>query len=152
MKLLIGLTVGCLVVVLAAPTLALAQGRHRGRLYTKSDVDRIIKRVEDHSDSFTKLVDRSLDRGVLDGTEAEDRINEQIKDLEEALDELREEFDKRDRWEETRENVQKVINEADEVNAIVHRRKLAPKIEAEWVGLRVDINRLAGIYNVRRLK
>jgi hypothetical protein len=138
--------------LMALSVSALAQGRHRGRFYTKADVDRIIKRVEERSDIFKKSVDESLDNGRLDGTEAEDRINDQIKDLESALDELRDEFDKRDKWLEVRENVVKVINEADEVNLIFRRRTLARRVEAEWITLRVDLNKLAGIYNVRLLK
>ncbi|HEY7543779.1 MAG TPA: hypothetical protein VID27_02800 [Blastocatellia bacterium] len=138
--------------LLALSITAMAQGRYRGRRYTKADVDRIIKRVETHSDTFTKAVDRSLDNGRLDGTEAEDRINEQVKDLEKALDELRGEFDKRDAWIEVRENVVKVIDEAQDVNAIFHRRHLKPLIEGEWFALRAEINKLAGIYNVRLLK
>ncbi|MEW6213275.1 MAG: hypothetical protein AB1631_33570 [Acidobacteriota bacterium] len=149
-KKLFSLTVVCL--LLALSVTALAQGRYRGRRYTKADVDRIIKRVETHSDTFTKSVDRSLDNGRLDGTEAEDRINEQVEDLEKALDELRSEFDKRDQWLEVRENVVKVVDEAEDVNAIFHRRRLNRVIENQWVALRAEINKLAGIYNVRLLK
>jgi hypothetical protein len=147
---IIGFGVFTLVLAIAAP--ATAQGRYRGRHYSKAEVERIIKRVEDRSDTFKKHVDESLDRGVLDGTRAEDRINDQIKDFEKALDELRGEFDRRDNWLEVRENVVKVINEADDVNAIFRARSLRARVEAEWVALRSDINRLAGVYNVRRLK
>jgi hypothetical protein len=147
---IIGLGIFTLVFSLAA--VANAQGRHRGHRYSKSDVERIIKRVETRSDSFRKHVDDSLDNGVLDGTRAEDRINDQIKDLEKALDELRNEFDRHDDWLDVRENVVKVINQADEVNAIFRNRSLRAKVEAEWLALKSDINRLAGIYNVRRLK
>lgn len=149
-KNLFSLMIVCLLLALSVS--ALAQGRYRGRRYTKADVDRIIKRVETHSDSFVKAVDRSLDNGRLDGTEAEDRINDQVEDLEKALDELRREFDKRDGWLEVRENVVKVIDEAEDVNAIFHRRRLSRFIESEWVRLRAEINKLAGIYNARLLK
>jgi gas vesicle protein len=146
----LGLAVYSLALALAQP--ALGQGRFKGRYFTKSDVERIIKRVEDRSDSFKKHVDRSLDRGRLDGTDAEDRINDQVKDFEKALDELRKEFDKQDRWIEVRSNVEKVIDEAEDVNAVFRRRNLAAGIESEWALLRADINKLAGVYDVRRLK
>jgi hypothetical protein len=145
-----GLGIFTLVLTLSAQ--GLAQGRHRGRHYTKAEVERTIKRVEDRSDSFKKHVDDSLDRGTLDGTRAEDRINDQIKDFEKALDELRGEFDRRDNWQEVRENVAKVVNEAEDVNAIFRSRSLRARVEAEWLALKADINRLAGVYNVRRLK
>ncbi len=138
--------VGCLF------TTALGQGRARGRFYSKSDVDRIIKRVETHSDSFKDLVDRTLDRSRLDGSRKEDNINEQVKQLEKELDELRGEFDKRDSWRETRNDVRDVLKQADEVGRIVTRNTFPPKVKAEWAGLRRDINTLAGVYDLPRLK
>jgi len=137
---------------MSGPVTASGQGRYRGRIYTKGDVERIIKRVEDRSDSFRKIVDRSLDRSALDGTRREDNINEQVKQFEKALDELRSEFSRQDRWLETRHHVEKVLSEAGDVNAIVRRHFLRPVIEREWALLRADINRLAGVYDLRLLK
>jgi DNA repair exonuclease SbcCD ATPase subunit len=138
--------------MVTAPTLAQRQGRYRGRTYTKADVERIIKRVEDESDDFKKIVDKSLDRSVLDGTKREDSINEQVKEFEKALDKLRSEFDRRQRWEETHDQVKDVLKESDEINRLVRTRLLGPAIEKEWAVIRADLNRLAGIYNLPLLK
>lgn len=124
-----------------------------GRYYTKADVERIIKRVEERSDSFRKVVDQSLDRSTIDGTNQEDNINQQVKELENAIDKLRGDFDRAQTWEETRGQVQRVLNEADEVNAIVRRgrwRRGGP-VKSEWALVRSDLNRLFGIYNLRLL-
>lgn len=120
---------------------------------TKADVERIIKRVEERSDDFRKVIDSSLDRSALDGTNREDNINQQVKELENAIDKLRSEFDRADTWAETRAQVQRVMNEADEVNAIVRRgrwRRGGP-VRASWAHVRADLNRLAGVYNLRLL-
>ena len=130
-----------------------AQGTHKGSFYTKADVERIIKRVEERSDAFRKVVDRSLDRSTLNGTNREDNINEQIKELENAIDTLRRDFDRAQTWQESRSQVQRALNEADEVNAIVRRgrwRRGGP-VKAEWALVRADLNKLAGIYNLRLL-
>lgn len=134
-------------------TMVVAQGTHKGNFYTKADVERIVKRVEERSDAFRQVVDRSLDRGALDGTNREDNINRQVKELETAIDQLRKDFDRAQTWEETRSQVQRVMNEADEVNAIVRRgrwRRGGP-VKAEWALVRTDLNKLAGIYNLRLL-
>jgi hypothetical protein len=149
---LVALQITLLLVIVSGPVTASGQGLYRGRAYTKGDVERIIKRVEDRSDSFRKIVDRSLDRSALDGTRREDNINEQVKQFEKALDELRSEFSRQDRWLETRHHVEKVLSEAGDVNAIVRRHFLRPVIEREWALLRADINRLAGVYDLRTLK
>ena len=152
MTFLFALPISCLLLIMSGPVTASGQGRYRGRIYTKGDVERIIKRVEDRSDSFRKIVDKSLDRSALDGTRREDNINEQVKQFEKALDELRSEFSRQDRWLETRHHVERVMSEAEDVNAIVRRHFLRPVIEKEWALLRADINRLAGVYCLRTLK
>ena len=133
--------------------LTLAQGTAGGRYYTKGDVERIIKRVEERSDAFRRVVDRSLDRSGIDGTNREDNINQQVKELENAIDTLRKDFDRAQTWEETREQVQRVRNEADDVNAIMMRgrwRRGGP-VKGEWALVRVDLNKLLGVYNLRLL-
>lgn len=140
-------------VVLLSIGPAQAQGTHKGRFYTKAEVEQIIKRVEERSDDFRKVIDRSLDRSAMDGSNREDNINQQVKELESAIDKLRSDFDRAQTWEETRSQVQRVMNEADEVNAIVRRgrwRRGGP-VKASWAQVRVDLNRLAGVYNLRLL-
>jgi hypothetical protein len=132
---------------------ALAQGTAKGQIYTKADVERIIKRVEERSDAFRKVVDKSLDRSSIDGTRREDNINEQVKELENAIDKLKSDFSRANTWQETREQVQKVLNEADEVNGIVRRGRWrrGGAVKSEWALVRNDLNRLAGVYNLRLL-
>jgi len=143
---------GCLIFVGLSAT-GFAQGTHQGNYYTKADVERIIKRVEERSDAFRKVVDHVLDRSALDGTNREDNINQQVKELENAIDTLRKDFDRAQTWEETRGQVEKVLNESDEVNAIVRRgrsRRGSP-VKNEWALVRNDLNRLFGIYDLRLL-
>jgi hypothetical protein len=130
-----------------------AQGNYKGEHYTKADVERIIKRVEERSDEFRKVVDRSLDKSAINGTNREDDINQQVKELENAIDKLRKDFDRAQTWQESRSQVEKVMNEADEVNAIIRRgrwRRGSP-VKSEWALVRSDLNKLAGVYNLRLL-
>ncbi|HVQ37357.1 MAG TPA: hypothetical protein VMS31_07485 [Pyrinomonadaceae bacterium] len=121
--------------------------------YTKADVERIIKRVEERSDEFRKVVDRTLDRSVINGSNREDNINQQVKELENAIDKLRHDFDRANTWAETRSQVQQVMNEADEVNGIVRRGRWrrGGAVKSEWALVRADLNRLAAVYNLRHL-
>lgn len=131
---------------------ASAQGRARGRFYSKTDVDRIIKRCEERSDAFTKMIDRNLDRSRANGTRREDNINDQVRELERALDELRREFDRRDSWRETRREVEKVMRESDEINALMRNSRFDRSVEREWQLVRSDLNKLAGVYELRQLR
>ena len=51
-------------------------------MYTKVEVNDLIKKGEDRSDRSAKLFDKALDRSALDGTRPEDRLNERAKDFE----------------------------------------------------------------------
>lgn len=129
-----------------------AQGRYRGRFYSKTDVNRIIVRVEERSDAFRKSVDNNLDRSRLDDTRREDRINNQVKQFETALDELRREFDRRDTFREVRREVERVMRQSDEINALLRNSRFSPVVEQQWRLLRADLNRLAGIYELPLLR
>jgi hypothetical protein len=95
-----------------------------------------------------------LDHSTLDGTNREDNINQQVKELENAIDTLRKEFDRAQTWQESRRQVQSVLSEADEVNAIMRRgrwRRGGP-VKSEWALVRNDLNRLAGVYDLPLLR
>ncbi|MEW6363977.1 MAG: hypothetical protein AB1714_04995 [Acidobacteriota bacterium] len=143
-----GLAIGVMIAFVGPAT---AQGVDHGKVYTKAEVEQIIKVVEDHADKFRKLVDKELDKSILDGTKREDSINEQVKDLEKALDALKAKFDKSDTWMETRSEVADVLREAADINGLFRLRTYG-KVRAGWEILRVEINKLAGIYNLPHLK
>ena len=151
-KSLIALSASLVLVGLLLPMQAEAQGRYRGKRYSKSDVDRIIKRVETNSDEFKDAFDKALDRSRLDGSSLEDQLNRQVKQFESELDDLRDEFDKHDSWWETRDNVQEVRRQADEVNRLMRNVRMGAGVEAKWIAVRVDLNKLLGIYNLPLLK
>ncbi|HSS19084.1 MAG TPA: hypothetical protein VLL54_03355 [Pyrinomonadaceae bacterium] len=154
MKRVLGTTILLVMAGIASICLAstaAAQGTGPGgRFYTKAEVEAVIKRVEERSDSFRKVVDKSLDKSAINGTNREDNINEQVKELENAIDKLRHDFDRANTWQETREQVQRVLSEADEVNAIVRRGRWrrGGVVRSEWALVRNDLNRLAGVYNL----
>jgi len=135
--------------IILVPAFSQAQPRvARGRVYTKADVDRIIKRVEDSTDKFKKEFDKALDRSRLNNTNREDQLNEYAKELEHATDDLRKHFDKTDAWIENKEQVRNCLSLASKVNVAMRNRRLGPKVESRWASVRYDLNTLAGVYNL----
>ena len=136
-------------VLLLVPNVAFSQRREaRGRLHTKADVDRVIKRVEDRSDKFEKEFDKALDRSRLNNTRREDQLNDYAEDLEKATDELRREFDRGDAWAENKAEVRKCLEIATKLNVAMRNRRLGPKVESTWSALRYELNTLADVYNL----
>ena len=140
-----------LVAVVSAPAEAQFR-RGRGRGYTKAYVEQIIRRLENQTDRFVQSFDRSLDQSRADGTIREDNLNQRARDLENALDMLRREFDRTDRYQETRSQVSDVMNVADDINRAVRRRSLRNNTERLWSRVRSELNSLASIYNLRQLR
>lgn len=126
--------------------------RARGRFYTKDEVNRIIKRVENRSDDFVGALDRALDRSRLNGSRREDELNRQAKRMENTLDDLRREFDRHENYFETKDEVGRVLAIANDINNTMQRRRLGGEAERMWTALRFDLNTLADVYNLPRVR
>ena len=152
-KLIIATTTLCAFLILCLPS-AEAQRRRspRARGYTRAEVNAIIKRAEDRSDEFVKLFDRALDRSGLDGTKREDRLNERARELEKTLDDLRREFDRKENYIETRPEVSRALNKAEEINQVMRRRRMGGETERQWGLLRAELNTLADVYGLPLLR
>jgi hypothetical protein len=116
--------------------------------YNKVVVDDIIKRVEERVDRFVDQFDAGLDRSALDGSDREDWLNKRAKDLEVATDELRREYDRRDTWQENKNEVRKCLNIATDINKTMIGRKMGPATEANWANVRAELNALAKAYGL----
>jgi signal transduction histidine kinase len=147
-KVFITLAAICALLILSSPTEAQRRRAPRQRGYAKAQVNEIIKRVEERSDRFVKLFDRSLDRSRLDGTNREDRLNEHARNLETALDELRREFDRKENYVETRPEVRRCLDIATNINVAVRNRRLGGETERQWALLRSELNTLADVYGL----
>ena len=148
-KSLLSLTAFFSLLVLVMPGQGEAQGRYHGERYTKGEVEQIIDRVGGRSDTFASAFDDALDQSRLDDSRREDRLNQQVEQFATALDTLRSEFERRDNWRETRSYVQEVMQQADEINRLMHNSRVADEVKEKWTAVKQDLNRLAGIYDLQ---
>lgn len=124
----------------------------RERGYTRAEVDAVIHRVEERSDEFIRMFDKSLDHSRLDGTRREDVLNADAKRLAKSLDELRREFDRRENYRDTRPEVGRSLDIAGDINRTMRRRRLGAGTEEQWSLLRSELNTLADVYALPRLR
>ncbi|HEX9929219.1 MAG TPA: hypothetical protein VGB02_11840 [Pyrinomonadaceae bacterium] len=125
---------------------AAAQRRTRGA--DKYAIDQTIRRVETNADAFVAAINDSLDRSRLEDTKLEDRINERARELGDATDKLRREFDRGDSLAENKQYVRNCLNIARTINGIVRRRNFGAKTEGIWAQVRRDLNSLARAYGL----
>jgi hypothetical protein len=74
-----------IVVLMSSPVWAFAPQRE--------DVKRILKRLEEDTDRYSKSLDSALDKSALNGTRAEDEINNYVHQFEEATDHLKDRYE-----------------------------------------------------------
>lgn len=125
-----------------------AGAQTRRSAYSKAHVDRIIRNVENRVDVFTRQFDRNLDRSRLDDTRREDVLNRKARNLEAATDELRRDFDRRDRWIENRDEVRRCLNIAADINVSMKNNRFNRNIENNWRNVVFELNTLARVYNL----
>ena len=120
----------------------------RGVRYTKANVEQVIKRVEERTDKFVKRFDEALDDSRLNGTKREDNLAHRSRQLENATDELRREFDRRDSWIENKNEVRSCLNIATDINKTMKARNYGRETETMWTKLVYELNTLAKVYNL----
>ena len=141
-----------ILLALSSASFAQRRGAYRGAVYTRAEVNSLIHRVEERSDAFVKIFDSALDRSNMDGSRKEDRLNDKAKELEKQLDHVREEFDRHEDYRDVRENVSKALSASEEINKVIRNRRLSYEAQRQWGLLRLELNKLARVYNLRPLR
>ncbi|MEK6299982.1 MAG: hypothetical protein AABO41_04615 [Acidobacteriota bacterium] len=119
----------------------------------KTDVEKVIARLERNANDFRRDLDRWLDNSRIDGTQREDEYNNRVRAFEQATDRLRQEFDRRDKWWETRDQVKDVLEKALPVAEMMRRagRRYSRYLTDQWWTLRRQLNKLAATYRLPQI-
>jgi hypothetical protein len=134
----------------ASPSHAQWDQRYWNRM-RKVDVEKVIANLERTANNFRMELDRWLDSSKLDGTVKEDKYNARVTAFEQATNRLRAEFDRRDKWWETRDQVRDVLNTAKPIANIMRKPpggRYSRTLNNQWWRLRSQMNRLATTYRL----
>ncbi len=119
------------------------------RTYSRNDVERFIRDVEQSSQDFQRDFDTWLDRSNINGQQREDVYNRQVQDLTSALRTLRSNFNSRNDWWLARSDMARVLNAATNVNSFMSNREVrGGGMMRQWNRLRTNINTLANAFNL----
>lgn len=119
------------------------------RTYSRNDVERFIRDVEQSSQDFQRDFDTWLDRSNINGQQREDVYNRQVQDLTSALSTLRSNFNGRNDWWLARSDMARVLNAATNVNSFMSGREVrGGGMMRQWTRLRTNINTLANAFNL----
>lgn len=122
------------------------------RRHRRTDVDTTIRRCERSTNQFVHVFDNQLDKSPLNDTEREDKLNEKARDLENAMDRLRKDFNQRgESWWESRQTATEALQAAKGINNSMRSRRYRQGTEQLWWQVRTDLNRLAYYFGLPTL-
>ncbi len=129
--------------VIAGSSAVFAQERYRN-VYSRTDVSGFIQSLENSSDVFSRDF-----RSTSGTTVNERRI---VTRFENAVDQLRRNYNRGDNWWNSRNDVQGIMSEAQQVNSMMNNERFVRRLEQQWRALRRDINKLADTYELPELQ
>ena len=125
-------------------TLSTMNARAQRTTVVRTNVREIIRNLETDTDTFKSSLDHALDRSPLDGTRAEDEINEYVKHFEHATDKLK------DRAEDHRyapNLAREVLVRGRSINTFMRKHQLGDAGN-DWVRVRDDLTLLSHAYRI----
>lgn len=137
---LVATMVAAAIVTVASNGTAVAQ-----KPWYRGNVRETIRQLETDTDHFKSSLDSALDHSRLNGSRAEDEINEHVKRFEEATDRLRDRAEDR---EYAPKLAREVLNRGRNINAFMRNHRLGGKAESDWAQVRGDLNRLSNSYYI----
>ena len=105
----------------------------------------LLRRIDERTDTFRSSFNRAIDRNPINGSDAEEQINQSVKDFEEATDRLRDRVDDR---QSDAADIEGVLSRASLIDSFMMRNQLDASAEDDWQDLRQDLDELAHVYGV----
>jgi hypothetical protein len=141
------------------PALAAAQGgygypdygrnnRNDNYRYDQRYVKDSINRLDRLAKDFERDLDRSLDHSRVDGTRREDRINAQGHDFRRAVSSLKSNFGNGRDLSRSRDEAQRVLDEARQFDRIGRARGTDNRIASEWSQIQRELNIISNAYGL----
>lgn len=115
------------------------------QMLSKPDVKLSMERIEAAADRFHKKFDDAIQHSTANLTDREDLFKTWGKDLEDATDEMMEQFKDKD-YKDFAHRLEETLVVADVINRMMIRSELFKDAELQWKELREDLNKAAVVF------
>ena len=132
------------VCLLATVSLGAAAQQRPSRLSDQQLKD-LLSRIQTRTVTFHGSLEQAINHDQINGSQAEDRINQSVKDLEQASDRLRDRVNDR---RSTTADVEEVLRRASSVDSFMADNRLDAAAQRDWQALRQDLDGLARAHGV----
>lgn len=111
----------------------------------RDDVKRMLERLEEDTNRFKKSLDSALDNGPIDGTKAEDEINDYVDKFRDASKRLRERYEDSNY---AKGDANEVLVRAKRIDGFMRKYPLNAEAQTDWQMVRNDLELIARTYNI----
>ena len=112
---------------------------------SESQLNQLIQRIETGGDRFRSSLTDAFDQSRYDRTTNEGNVNNAVRDLKNATDQLRNRFDAR---QSVTVDVEHLLEHATPIDTYMRNNRLTDRAQNDWSALRGDLNTLASAYNL----
>jgi hypothetical protein len=134
-----------ILITVTLSSVSFVQAQVRPYRVTDRQVQALLTRIEQGTDTYKRSMETALDRSRLDGSDTEDMLMSYITEFENATDSLKQRFDSR---QSVGNDVQEVLSRAAFINAFMQRNRLNAVSQRSWTSVRTDLNTLATYYRL----
>jgi hypothetical protein len=127
------------------------RGRRGGRMsdYERRQLRDLARRIDDRSRDLQRDVDRLLDNSRYNGSNREDRINDEARDLHDAAQRFRNVAGDNDDLYRSRDEASRLLQQASQMSRMLGRARLDSRTASDWNQLRSDLRGVANVYGLR---
>jgi hypothetical protein len=108
-------------------------------------LEELLRSVQTRTDTFRGSLEQAIDHHQINGTQAEDRIDQSVKDFDRVSEQLRDRVAGR---RSSTADVEEVLKRASVVDSFMARTQLDMASQRDWAALRRDLDGLARAYGV----
>jgi hypothetical protein len=117
--------------------------------YERRQLRDLSRRIDDRSRDLQRDVDHLLDNSRINGSNREDRINNEARDLRNAASRFRNVAGDNDRLDRSRDEARALLQSASQFSRMLNRLRLDGRTSNDWNQIRSDLRAVANIYNLR---
>jgi hypothetical protein len=117
--------------------------------YERRQLRDLARRIDDRSRDLQRDVDHLLDTSRINGSNREDRINNEAQDLRNSASRFRGVAGDSDRLDRSRDEARDLLEQASRFSRMLNRLRLDGRTSNDWNQIRSDLRTVANIYNLR---
>jgi hypothetical protein len=119
-------------------------GRYDGRTVRDS-----VHRLDRLAKDFERDMDRALDRSRVNGSNREDRINDQVHQFRDAVGDLKSRVGNGRDLNRSADEARRVLQEGQQLDRVARPRWFDNRLASEWVAIQRELRFLSDVYGFR---